>query len=76
MRRTGRYKICTEPECDGWAPICPVCGAEMTLRNGRYGPFWGCKNYSGKGESCGHTENTILPPERRSDDAAEQDMNL
>ena len=24
---------------------CPFCGVELTLRNGKYGRFWGCSNY-------------------------------
>ena len=24
---------------------CPFCGGELTLRNGKYGRFWGCSNY-------------------------------
>lgn len=62
MKREGRYKICTNLGCDGWAPICPVCNAEMVRKNGRYGEFWGCKNYRSQGVSCEHTEKTIEPP--------------
>jgi len=25
--------------------ICPGCGEPMVLRDGRFGPFWGCSNY-------------------------------
>lgn len=25
--------------------ICPRCGGKLTLRNGKYGEFWGCSNY-------------------------------
>lgn len=24
---------------------CPFCGSELTLRNGKYGRFWGCNTY-------------------------------
>lgn len=24
---------------------CPFCGAELVLRKGKYGPFWGCSTY-------------------------------
>ena len=24
---------------------CPFCGGELTVRNGKYGRFWGCSNY-------------------------------
>jgi DNA helicase-4 len=62
MRSEGRYKVCTNNKCDGWVPICPVCNADMVLRKGKYGAFWGCKNYRRHGMSCGHTEKTISPP--------------
>ena len=64
MKRDRRYKICTTRDCEGWVPICPRsnCGAEMVLRSGKYGEFWSCKNYRSQGVSCGHTENSILPP--------------
>lgn len=26
-------------------PLCGRCGAPMNLRNGRYGPFYGCSRY-------------------------------
>jgi len=31
--------------------ICPKCGAELVVREGRYGRFYGCKNYP----NCTHT---------------------
>lgn len=31
---------------------CPKCGGELVKRNGRYGPFLGCRNYP----SCRYTE--------------------
>jgi superfamily I DNA/RNA helicase len=27
------------------SPTCPDCGGAMALREGKYGPFWGCTNY-------------------------------
>lgn len=60
MRRAGRFKICINPDCLSWVPLCPQCGAEMVQRKGRYGEFWGCKNYRSDGECCKHTENSIL----------------
>ncbi|HLD58377.1 MAG TPA: topoisomerase DNA-binding C4 zinc finger domain-containing protein [archaeon] len=26
-------------------PMCPECGIEMTLREGKFGKFWGCKAF-------------------------------
>ena len=60
MRRAGRFKICINPECQNWVPVCPECGAEMVQRKGRYGEFWGCKNYRSDGTGCTHTENEIV----------------
>jgi DNA helicase-4 len=60
MRRAGRFKICIDPECKSWIPTCPKCGAEMTKRKGKYGEFWGCRNYRYEGECCTHTEQEII----------------
>lgn len=60
MRRAGRFKICINPSCLRWVPVCPKCGADMVLRHGRYGEFWGCKNYRHEGEGCRHTESKIV----------------
>ncbi len=60
MQRTGRFKLCLNPDCDSWLPVCPKCGADMVQRKGRYGAFWGCKNFRGNDDiSCRHTENDI-----------------
>ncbi|WP_442934797.1 hypothetical protein [Nitrincola sp. A-D6] len=32
----------------------------MVRRKGRYGQFWGCKNYRHEGECCKHTENEVI----------------
>ena len=60
MKRTGRFKLCINPDCGRWAPTCPKCGAEMVMRDGRFGKFWGCRNYRKEGVGCGHTENQIV----------------
>ena len=60
MQRVDRFKVCLDPACDSWLPLCPACGADMVQRRGPYGQFWGCKNYRGKNEgSCQHTERHI-----------------
>jgi len=59
MRRVDRFKVCINPQCKNWVPVCPKCGAEMVQRKGRYGEFWGCKNYRGSEDGCSHTENEI-----------------
>jgi DNA helicase-4 len=59
MQRVGRFKLCLNAECKNWVPTCPQCGAEMVQRSGRYGEFWGCRNYRAEGDSCQHTENEI-----------------
>lgn len=37
----GTLKSASAPEI----PKCPGCGSEMVRRKGKYGEFWGCKNY-------------------------------
>ncbi|MFO7792258.1 MAG: topoisomerase DNA-binding C4 zinc finger domain-containing protein [Candidatus Saliniplasma sp.] len=34
---------------------CPECGSEMTIRDGKYGKFYGCNNYP----ECQHTEDYV-----------------
>ncbi len=61
MQRVGRFKICLDPDCESWVPVCPKCGADMVQRKGRYGAFWGCRNFRGDDDiSCRHTENDIV----------------
>ncbi|KDE39839.1 DNA helicase IV [Nitrincola lacisaponensis] len=60
MTRVDRFKVCVNSECRHWVPICPKCGAELTLRKGKYGEFWGCRNYRQEGDACRHTENSII----------------
>ena len=33
--------------------LCPKCGHELILREGRYGIFWGCSNYP----NCNYTKH-------------------
>jgi hypothetical protein len=33
------------PEAKAGPPVCPKCGGPMRLRNGRFGPFYGCLKY-------------------------------
>lgn len=42
------------------APTCPDCGAKLTWRNGKRGPFWGCPNFKRLG--C-RGSKTMSPPE-------------
>ena len=61
MQRVDRFKVCLDPGCDSWTPVCPKCGTDMAQRKGRYGTFWGCKNFRGDDDnSCRHTENDIF----------------
>jgi len=55
----GTFRLCENSDCNFKEPICSKCGSGMKLRKGRYGQFWGCKNYkSDKAFSCGHTKNS------------------
>jgi len=41
-------------------PKCSKCGTEMEKKHGRYGYFWGCKNFKNKG--CRETKDIPLTP--------------
>ncbi|MEH6393842.1 UvrD-helicase domain-containing protein [Pseudoalteromonas sp.] len=45
--RHAGFKLCVNESCNHMQPICDKCGAEMVLRQGVKGSFWGCKNYQG-----------------------------
>lgn len=36
-------------------PKCPKCGADMVLRNGKYGKFYGCSKFGSSETSCNGT---------------------
>lgn len=60
MERIDRFKVCLNPECRSWVPLCPMCGGEMVRRTGKYGKFWGCRNFRGdEPVSCRHSEPEI-----------------
>ena len=64
MRRVERYKVCLDPACNLWIPICPKCSADMVDRKGSNGSFWGCFNFRGDDEgSCRYTKEDIPPPQ-------------
>ncbi|MGI2169230.1 UvrD-helicase domain-containing protein [Shewanella sp. MF05960] len=55
-KRFSGFKVCLNDDCGHTAPICSVCGGDMTLRQSARGDFWGCKNYRGKSiPSCSNT---------------------
>ena len=41
---------------DADLPVCPRCGGELTKRNGKFGPFYGCSNYP----VCRYTKNIVV----------------
>ena len=41
---------------DADIPVCPRCGGELTKRNGKFGPFYGCSNYP----ACRYTKNIVV----------------
>ena len=45
-RHTG-FKLCLDTNCNHIIPICDKCDAEMVLRKGPKGDFWGCRNFKG-----------------------------
>jgi len=61
MEHIDRFRVCIDPACRAWVPKCSSCNADMVRRNGRYGEFWGCKNYRGnEGVTCKESENRVV----------------
>ena len=53
---------------------CPECSGPMISRNGKFGPFWGCKDYpncKGTRDSMGRSK-ADREAERSTEDRAEQ----
>ena len=42
---TEKINFSIDPTSVNIQKICPVCGAQMKLREGRYGEFLGCSRY-------------------------------
>ncbi len=52
------FKSCINDICENVIPTCEKCNAEMVLRSGANGEFWGCKNYKGnEPTSCKNSIN-------------------
>ncbi|MBL4822229.1 MAG: UvrD-helicase domain-containing protein [Colwellia sp.] len=47
-KRHSGFKLCVNSSCNHIVPTCDKCDAEMVLRKGAKGEFWGCRNYKGK----------------------------
>lgn len=67
MIRSGRYRICISPKCNGWEAVCPSSGGTMVYREKV--KSWGCSHYRGTERgSCRHMERFIqTPPLKQSD---------
>jgi len=45
-----------KPKASGYVtPVCPKCGSNMKIKNGRYGAFYGCSRYP----DCKETRNKL-----------------
>ena len=66
--RFAGFKVCLNENCGHIAPLCSLCGGDMLLKDGRFGPFWACRNYRGQNlPSCTNKLNKAklsLPSER------------
>ncbi|MGI2129056.1 UvrD-helicase domain-containing protein [Shewanella oncorhynchi] len=66
--RFAGFKVCLNENCGHIAPLCSLCGGDMLLKDGRFGPFWACRNYRGQNlPSCMNILNKAklsLPSER------------
>lgn len=68
-----RYWVCTTHRghmmgyvnYDNPIKTCPKCYCTMSLRQGRYGDYWSCSNFT----ECRHTESYV-PPENKDGGAA------
>jgi DNA helicase-4 len=56
MSRSSGTRVCTTAGCETVIPVCSRCGADLVLRSGRYGKFWGCSNFGHPSFPCRHKE--------------------
>lgn len=64
MTRSGRYRVCVSPSCNGWVAVCPRSGGSMVFRD--KAKSWGCSDYRGLDEgSCRHMERNIQAPPKK-----------
>lgn len=62
MIRSGRYRLCVSPGCDGWVAVCPKTGGKMVFRDKVN--KWGCSHFKGAEDgSCRHMERHIEAPQ-------------
>jgi DNA helicase-4 len=61
MKRGEDLRTCIDESCGEQSPVCKLCKADMRVRNGHHGPFWGCKNYRDNqvGIRCTNTYNLV-----------------
>ena len=58
-KRYSGFKLCIDTNCNHIIPICDKCDAEMVLRKGPKGEFWGCRNFKGnEALSCKNNKDT------------------
>jgi len=59
MKRGEGLRVCIDESCGERSPVCKRCSAEMRIRKGPRGEFWGCKNYRYEEEAvrCVYTCN-------------------
>ena len=62
MIRSGRYRLCVSPGCNGWVAVCPKTGGKMVFRDKVN--KWGCSHFKGtESGSCRHMERHIEAPQ-------------
>jgi len=45
MKDNNERRKCNNPDCNETINLCPLCYRPLKLRNGKYGPFWGCSGF-------------------------------
>ena len=43
---------CSNPSCDHSMKICDKCGRPMSIREGKFGKFWGCTGFGSPDDKC------------------------
>ena len=50
---------CSNPSCNHSMKICNKCGRPMSIREGKFGKFWGCTGFGSPDDQCTNTRKIV-----------------
>ena len=65
--RFAGFKVCLNEACGHISPLCNLCGGDMLLKDGRFGPLGLSHYYRGQNPGCTNTLNKAVVAPQTSD---------